>query len=78
MNVDQLFRFQKEFKFGPSNKAEGADVHIKNGDDVSQKASWDAERRERQLRGRFMLRGGSDLIPRRDILIPSFVFPAPR
>jgi hypothetical protein len=29
-------------KFEPSNKAEGADVHVKNGDDVSQKASWDA------------------------------------
>ena len=29
-------------KFEPSNKAEGADVHVKNGDDVSQKAYWDA------------------------------------
>ena len=29
-------------KFDPSNKAEGADVHVKNGDDVSQKAYWDA------------------------------------
>ena len=29
-------------KFEPSNKAEGADVHVKNGDDFSQKASWDA------------------------------------
>ena len=29
-------------EFNPSNKAEGADVHVKNGDDVSQKASWDA------------------------------------
>jgi hypothetical protein len=29
-------------KFEPSNKAEAADVHVKNGDDVSQKASWDA------------------------------------
>jgi len=30
------------FKFDPSNKAEGSDVHVKNGDDVSQKAYWDA------------------------------------
>ena len=29
-------------EFNPSNKAEGADVHVKNGDDVSQKAYWDA------------------------------------
>ena len=29
-------------KFEPSNKADGADVHVKNGDDVSQKAYWDA------------------------------------
>ena len=29
-------------KFDPSNKAEGADVHVKNGDDVYQKAYWDA------------------------------------
>ena len=29
-------------KFEPSNKAEGADVHVKNGYDVSQKAYWDA------------------------------------
>jgi hypothetical protein len=29
-------------KFEPSNKAEGADVHVKNGDDISQKAYWDA------------------------------------
>ena len=29
-------------KFDPSNKAEGSDVHVKNGDDVSQKAYWDA------------------------------------
>jgi hypothetical protein len=29
-------------KFEPSNKAEGADVHVKNGDDVYQKAYWDA------------------------------------
>jgi hypothetical protein len=29
--------------FEPSNKAEGADVHVKNGDHVSQKAYWDAE-----------------------------------
>ena len=28
--------------FNASNKAEGADVHVKNGDDVSQKAYWDA------------------------------------
>jgi hypothetical protein len=29
-------------KFDPTNKAEGADVHVKNGDTVSQKAYWDA------------------------------------
>jgi hypothetical protein len=29
-------------EFNPSNKAEGADVHVKNGDHVSQKAYWDA------------------------------------
>jgi hypothetical protein len=29
-------------KFNPTNKAEGADVHVKNGDDVYQKAYWDA------------------------------------
>ena len=29
-------------KFEPTNKAEGADVHVKTGDDVSQKAYWDA------------------------------------
>ena len=29
-------------KFDPSNKADGADVHVKNGDDVYQKAYWDA------------------------------------
>lgn len=29
-------------KFNPTNKAEGADVHVKNGDDVYQKADWDA------------------------------------
>ena len=29
-------------EFEPSNKAEGADVHVKNGDNVSQKAYWDA------------------------------------
>ena len=29
-------------EFNPSNKAEGADVHVKNGDNVSQKAYWDA------------------------------------
>ncbi|XIA63272.1 hypothetical protein ACFIOY_29370 [Bradyrhizobium sp. TZ2] len=29
-------------EFEPSNKADGADVHVKNGDDVSQKAYWDA------------------------------------
>jgi len=29
-------------EFNPSNKAEGADVHVKNGDDTSQKADWDA------------------------------------
>src|SRR6266496_3256723 len=28
--------------FNPTNKAEGADVHVKNGDGVSQKAYWDA------------------------------------
>jgi hypothetical protein len=28
--------------FNPTNKAEGADVHVKNGDDVYQKAYWDA------------------------------------
>ena len=28
--------------FNPTNKAEGADVHVKSGDDVYQKASWDA------------------------------------
>ncbi|MCA1452002.1 hypothetical protein I6F35_02080 [Bradyrhizobium sp. BRP22] len=30
-------------KFDPSNKAEGAEVHVKTGDYVSQKASWDAD-----------------------------------
>ncbi|WP_027579306.1 hypothetical protein [Bradyrhizobium sp. Ai1a-2] len=30
-------------KFDPSNKAEGSDVHVKTGDYVSQKASWDAD-----------------------------------
>ena len=30
-------------KFEPSNKAEGSDVHVKTGDYVSQKASWDAD-----------------------------------
>ena len=29
-------------KFDPTNKAEGADVNVKNGDHVSQKAYWDA------------------------------------
>jgi len=29
-------------EFNPSNKAEGADVHVKNGDNVSQKAYWAA------------------------------------
>ena len=29
-------------KFDPTNKAEGADVSVKNGDHVSQKAYWDA------------------------------------
>jgi hypothetical protein len=29
-------------KFDPTNKAEGADVSVKNGDYVSQKAYWDA------------------------------------
>jgi hypothetical protein len=29
-------------KFNPTNKAEGADVDVKNGDDVHQKAYWDA------------------------------------
>ncbi len=29
-------------KFDPTNKAEGADVNVKNGDYVSQKAYWDA------------------------------------
>lgn len=29
-------------KFEPYNKAEGADVHVNNGDDVYQKAYWDA------------------------------------
>jgi hypothetical protein len=29
-------------KFDPTNKAEGADVHVKNGDTVSQKVYWDA------------------------------------
>jgi hypothetical protein len=28
--------------FNPTNKADGADVHVKNGDDVHQKAYWDA------------------------------------
>jgi hypothetical protein len=28
--------------FKPSNQAEGADVHVKTGDEVSQKAYWDA------------------------------------
>jgi hypothetical protein len=28
--------------FEPSNKAEGADVHVKTGDEVYQKAYWDA------------------------------------
>ncbi|MBI5263569.1 MAG: hypothetical protein HY852_17310 [Bradyrhizobium sp.] len=30
-------------KFDPYNKADGADVHVKTGDHVSQKAYWDAE-----------------------------------
>jgi hypothetical protein len=30
-------------KFDPSNKASGADVSVKTGDHVSQKASWEAE-----------------------------------
>jgi hypothetical protein len=29
-------------KFNPTNKAEGADVYVKNGDQVHQKAEWDA------------------------------------
>ena len=29
-------------KFDPTNKAEGADVNVKNGDHVGQKAYWDA------------------------------------
>ena len=29
-------------KFEPTNKAEGADVNVKNGDHVAQKAYWDA------------------------------------
>jgi hypothetical protein len=29
-------------KFEPTNKAEGSDVHVKTGDDVYQKAYWDA------------------------------------
>jgi hypothetical protein len=29
-------------KFDPTNKAEGADVNVKNGDHVAQKAYWDA------------------------------------
>jgi hypothetical protein len=36
--------------FNPTNKAEGADVHVKNGDDVSQKAYWDAGGRVRRRR----------------------------
>jgi hypothetical protein len=28
--------------FAPTNKAEGADVHVKTGDQVHQKADWDA------------------------------------
>ena len=28
--------------FNPTNKAYGSDVHVNTGDDVSQKASWDA------------------------------------
>ena len=29
-------------EFNPSNKAEGADVHVNTGDNVYQKAYWDA------------------------------------
>jgi hypothetical protein len=34
---------QPTIKFDPSNKASGADVSVKTGDHVSQKAYWEAE-----------------------------------
>ena len=74
MNVDQFFRFQIKSSNSSRPTRRKAPIHVKNGDDVSQKASWDAERRERQARGRLLLRSGSDLIPRWDTLIPRFVF----
>ena len=44
-------------EFNPSNKAEGADVHVNTGDNVYQKAYWDAGGANARRGGESMFQG---------------------
>ena len=52
-------------KFDPTNKAEGADVNVKNGDHVGQKAYWDAGGANGKAEKYSKAEGGKALFERR-------------